>query len=545
MWAAANSRKRSRDATGSNLSESEYESDSSDGERSTTESIHENSDDIAQPSTTQVPKKTKRKRKKKATRENPEATMARLTSSYSAAMAAVGALHRVSRQYSKQNARDEKSKSGNSEDNKQNDLLKNQNDEDNTTNETTNDNETLQKAHASIQRVAHAARTAFERSLLLDHVILAPIILSVSTDDMSSKSISSFRGTRTSEKGAHFASESMSCTSSAWFNTWNSEPDTNSISMVQWNRLNAAHRNTTKQISYLTLVNYADLLLCGCDCHRSSPFVNDGRGQDTLDKGAVTKLGALDLFLPLEQGSAQDRVDGGHSFCCLWRDENRERTLRLAVAAYCDASDLDATDPTLWLKLACVARALGRESGSKATLPPKSFRCLERLALERGLSSLPKGVPPNRMLLRAWREVQARDRLTATDSEGLLDHIVITPEKQGPVELSLELPKYSWSALGRILLDASQSGASNRCLPDAADFGSPLIDIRISPLLSVPSKVMKSISGWLGNGKFHSLSSLLTCILLFAFRSLTQFALTSNSINRRREQRDINLQVNR
>lgn len=510
MWAAANSRKRSRtDAAGNFLSESEDSDTSSDGERSTTESIHENNDSNAPLLTTQARKKPKRKRKKKATRENPEATMARLTSSYSAAMTAVGALHSLSRQYSKQYELDEKTKSdGNSKDNEQNELLsENQNNEGKKTPETSNDNESLQEAHASIQRVAHAARTAFERSLLLDHVILAPILLSNNNDDdRSSKTISSSRGNRTSEKGAQFTSESMSCTSSAWFSTWNSQHDTKSISMAQWNRLNAAHRNSTRQISYLTLVNYADLLLCGCDCHRYS-LVNDGKGQDTLDKGAVTKLGALDLFLQLEESSAQNRGDSGHSYCCLWRDETRESTLRIAVAAYCDASDLDATDPTLWLKLACAARALGRESDSKSSLPSKSFRCLEKLALERGLSSLPKGVPPNRMLLRAWREVQARERLAAADSEDLLG-LVITPEEKCPVELLLDLPKHSWSALGRILLEASQRGATHSCLSDEADFGSPLIGIRISPLLSSSSNVLKKISVWLGKGRFQTISPL-------------------------------------
>ncbi len=511
MWAAANSRKRSRtDAAGNILSDSEDSDSSSDGERSTTESIHENNDDNAPPSTTQARKKPKRKRKKKTARENPEATMARLTSSYSAAMAAVGALHRLSRQYSKQYARDEQTKSSdNSKDNVkiQNELLsENQNDEGKKAPEATTDDDSLQKAHDSIQRVAQAARTAFERSLLLDHVILAPILLSNNNDDISNKTISSSRGNQTSEKGAHFTSVSMSCTSSAWFSTYNSNSDTRSISMAQWNRLNAAHRNSTKQISYLTLVNYADLLLCGCDCHRSS-HVNDGKGQDTLDKGAVTKLGALDLFLQPEESRPKLSIDNEHSYCCLWRDETRERTLRIAVAAYCDASDLDATDPTLWLKLACAARALGRESNKNSTLPSKSFHCLEKLALERGLSSLPKGVPPNRMLLRAWREVQAHERLTAADSEDLQDH-VITPEKKGPIELILDLPKHSWSALGRILLEASQRSAPHSCLPDDADFGCPLVGIRISPLLSSPSKIVKNISGWLERGRFQAISSL-------------------------------------
>lgn len=89
---------------------------SSDGERSTTESIDDNAarsatqsqsdnagNNSAEAAARHKKRKRKRKRKKKKTpirpEETPEATMARLKSSYSAAIAAVGALHRVSRQY--------------------------------------------------------------------------------------------------------------------------------------------------------------------------------------------------------------------------------------------------------------------------------------------------------------------------------------------------------------------------------------------------------------------------------------------------------------
>ena len=134
MWAAANdgfSRRRHRDkrrrieldANGKDAGkrdgnadkdiDSDSDSDSSsDGERSTTESIHEgdNLDQSTQGDTSHasggLPKKKrsrnkrKRKKKKQIREETPEATMARLKSSYSAAMGAVGALHRVSQEYS-------------------------------------------------------------------------------------------------------------------------------------------------------------------------------------------------------------------------------------------------------------------------------------------------------------------------------------------------------------------------------------------------------------------------------------------------------------
>ena len=41
--------------------------------------------------------------------------------------------------------------------------------------------------------------------------------------------------------------------------------------------------------------------------------------------------------------------------------ETNEQTIHLALPAYCDATELDSSDPTLWYKLACAARLLGRE----------------------------------------------------------------------------------------------------------------------------------------------------------------------------------------
>lgn len=48
---------------------------------------------------------------------------------------------------------------------------------------------------------------------------------------------------------------------------------------------------------------------------------------------------------------------------CLWKDCEKtlgEQTKRLALVAYCDAADMDGSDPTLWFKVACAARGLGR-----------------------------------------------------------------------------------------------------------------------------------------------------------------------------------------
>jgi len=215
---------------------SDPDSDSStDGERSTTESVHEepSGDNDREPSSSppSAPgsnasqpamtafvaaaasqhKKRKRKRKKKKKKkvireETPEATMARLKSSYSAAMAAVGALHRVSQQYcvvwkeegktdNRGNVGGEESEANSSqipqgngvdgenaamekvadaavgreetdaENNESNppEAAQNENEESNVENTTTK--EKLQEVHSTIQRVAQAARTAMEQSL--------------------------------------------------------------------------------------------------------------------------------------------------------------------------------------------------------------------------------------------------------------------------------------------------------------------------------------------------------------------------------------------
>jgi len=100
--------------------------------------------------------------------------------------------------------------------------------------------------------------------------------------------------------------------------------------------------------------------------------------------------------------------------------------------------------------------------------PPRSHRCLERLALERGLSSLPQGLPPNRLLLHAWKELENWDRgppVNDVEQEIVPDEN-LTREEDKPIELVLHLPRYSWVTLGTILMRASQEGVSyGRSLP--------------------------------------------------------------------------------
>ncbi len=614
-------------------SSSDSESEGSDDERSTTESVHDVDQDVAQATeplrgdvsttdqiatqegmrnshkkkrringdTDKKRKKNKAKKKKKRKQvreETPEATMARLTSSYSVAMEAVGALHRVSRRYcdlwkEREASRESQSRGndavvGEVMDDKgfQQGLLEKfrgeqerieleDNLEENNAelaecdagskrkrNESTDDIDTgmdidagnqvdiegeaidlfnengvremekenmndLEKVRVNtsggdanrldgkikttrdaIYSISNAARTAMEQSLLLDPFIQAPILKgnigSKRTHPPLNGNTNAARKSSTPSNKAssdpHFVhSLSSDQMTSACRTVWSSNGciATAKTCLTKWNRLSAAHHTVLKQIAYLSLVNYADLLLCGCACHRSQDKMLLG----TLDRGAVKILGALNLFSSFESGSVSLLQTGEsnatiptsavkdekpmkrHSTCCLWKNEPRERTIRLALACYCDASELDGTDPTLWFKMACAARFLGREvdsaswSSSSMISPmkrqlntksgiglPKSYRGLERLALERGMSSIPPGVPPNRTLLKALREMEEWNNWCDIINRGNYASAGVeasssTTDKNDFIELVINLPNYSWLTLGKILLRACREGA--------------------------------------------------------------------------------------
>ena len=296
------------------------------------------------------------------------------------------------------------------------------------------------------------------------------------------------------------------------------------------------------------MVNYADLLLCGCirDHGASIATIADGggekntkekKGMDVLDKGAVSTLEILKLlFTPTSSSSSTPSTKSSSLWSTNDDDESTERTLRLALSAYCDASELDSSDPTLWYKLACAARALGREiDTSSSTIsssslvvgyggpPNTSYRCLERLALERGMSSLPRGVPPNRLIMRAWNEMERWDRRhgpsPAVGNENTelevvyeaMDDDNTMPQKKDDttpvVELVLNLSEYSWVTLGRTLMQACQEGVSygKSFISEDDEFGSPLVDIRISPVLAIPSSVMGRVCAYLDESDVNRL----------------------------------------
>lgn len=521
MWSAANDgarRRRHRDKrrrtlvifenendqggdinTKSNTSDTDAEEDGSDsdGERSTTESIHDDSSPSARSSLQMGDaalcgnakrKRKKTKKQRQVVREEyPEALVARLTSSYTTAMTAVGALYRTSRQYEANTAAA--------------DIIG-------------------RDAFDSIQSVAQTARTAFEQSIMLDNAILASVFLP------DNKEITS----KTKKNRLVQNNYAVAVTSSAWLDQWNHSSSSEATTAFQtkaitkWNKLSTAHRQEIRKVAYLAFVNYADLLLC-CLCNNAS-VTTSKKKKDILDRGAVSKLQVMNLLSTMRvPPDADNRV---------WSNESTEQTLRLALAAYVDASELDPTDPTLWFKMACAARALGWETLSPkllrnmCTAPPMSYRCLERLALERGLASLPQGVPPNRLLLHAWREMENWDKgphvPPACSVEQELDHDKDMLDGEGlmqqeneSIQLILQLPKYSWVSLGRMLIRASQQGlAYSRSklgsphhvwsTVDHAEFGSPQVDIRITPFATIPHFVLRMICEHLEETDLKSLA---------------------------------------
>ena len=488
--------------------------------------------------------------------ETPEAALARLTSSYSAAMSAVGALHKASHESAS-------AESNQNEKQKQKQKQK-------------------QNEWESIQRVSRAARDAFEHAVLSDPLIqpYSPTFTHV----LMTRSQTIVRG-NTSTSRLTLKEDVKKIVSSA------------------------AHQNTLKELAYASLLNYADLLVCGCDTSTSN-INGSGSGSGTrtpkakgggiLDRGVVNTLQALNVHnhTPISQNQS-DAADihttrtgttatsippmstspasmdtcsssptsTSTSTNSLWSNvENEEWTRRLALVAYCDAADLDGSDPTIWLKLACAARRLGlvekerqrqiscegqedmnmdNDNGGagaggvaarmdadamdidmdvsgiyhNSTACTSSLRTcadkyvnlgyerLERYALERGLTTLRNGLPPNRAISRAFHEFE----LEQVNNPLMYQRSAPDPSNADTADLIIDLPRYSWSTLGRSLLRACREGVTSNqqggwtiqnswttSVHKGNDFASPSIQVKISPLLALPRNILANTCEFLG-----------------------------------------------
>ena len=282
----------------------------------------------------------------------------------------------------------------------------------------------LHKLHANVEkepekkgdieeqckRVAHAARETLEKAILTDPLISinAPTWLQAAKDLEKSNS-------------------------ERWSFATKQRPAPPVLS-------SASHKSTVRELAYLSLQNYADLLVAA----------NQSTNQTSsllLERGVVKSLPLIG-----------------------WNDENDQR---LALVALCDASELDSSDPVLWLKLACAARRLSRWIGHGEAL---EYRRLERHAIERGMTALPPDVPPNRSILRAMKE---HKDLNVVYSEKLMEDEPVDP-------ITMDLPRYSWSILGRMLMRACRERTKQ-------------VELKISPMLVLPPRSLGTICSFLQN----------------------------------------------
>ena len=143
------------------------------------------------------------------------------------------------------------------------------------------------------------------------------------------------------------------------------------------------------------------------------------------------------------------------------------------------------------------------------------FERLERYALERGMTSLRADLPPNRAISRAFRELeleQWKPRMyqslsTASEQQNGISRNVDT------ADLIIDLPRYSWTTLGRSLLRACREGITSTSdehdgwtiqkswktsnFKDS-DFASPCIQVKISLLLTLSRNLLARICEYAG-----------------------------------------------
>lgn len=283
----------------------------------------------------------------------------------------------------------------------------------------------------------------------------------------------------------------------------------------------ASHQALVKQLAYLSLVNYSDLLLAGLptvtvigstpEASSTSSLPTSKSHSSLLDRGVIQSL-------PVFQQTS-----------CWGNDDNdNEPSISVAhraLVALVDATSLDGSDPVVWLKLACVARKVGRLAAdadndnydkTAPNVPVECFlkhRALERYALEQGMVCLPDTMPPNRLIVQALTEWKAEnDQLSHPDVQyppRLLSSMKENETDDDP--LCVTLSRYSWSALARILLRLCRDGTlaepthprhhphlsppgTAKCTRTPA---SGPVRFALSPMLALPSTALARICQFL------------------------------------------------
>jgi len=486
------------------------------------------------------------KQRSKKPSETPEAAIARLTSSYSNAISAVAQLKKRSDSLMKSLQKSKSIASGVSFQNtcQKNTMKKrmdvHSSDADAYDGDVEDDTilvgvgNLLEESMESIQQCSKVARDTFENTLLSDPLIrkFCPTLEHV--------------GVVVGGGGGG---------GGGYKNRWGNNNDNNQEEEEEEHVVtltSAAHQSALKKLAYASLVNYADLLLSGCCCCCCCSRQRIASSHDDNEKCSILSRGVVPLLKILQ---CRQEIKGValptcmHMPQCLWKEqmmEEEEVTKRLALVSYCDACDLDGTDPTIWFKLACAARGLGmvlkknkqREMETEmeiddhdmtdSSLTTKdmhvdncmmnlNFERLERYALECGLTALSSNQPPNRALSRAFHEFEL-ERV----SPDIATYNTETIDKFDSATLIMYLPRYNWATLGTSLLRACRDGVtsnlSHGCTVQKSwvskkwhsiEMASPCVCITVSLLLTLPSKVLGKMCSFLQEDDVNRLES--TC----------------------------------
>jgi len=379
--------------------------------------------------------------------ETPDAALARLTESYAAAMEAISGMHKVSRLLCKIWV------------------------DNNTTKPVYDDDGCVDPTQLSqngnmrimIQRASRAARKIIEGSIFSDPMV-QPFIAKLVKVLVKENIMKSEGGDRLVLHTPYL--------------------------------LSVAQEKTLKRIIYLTLINYADTLhsVCTCGFHRPKSDNLKSVHQSILMRDIVRSL-------PHFTQSPYNNEP------CIWH-EPEEITKRLVLISYCQAADLDGSDPMIWLRVASSAHRFSVEAISNLNLDQSlmRFKRLERFALERGLISLPPQVPVNRCLAHAHTEhFKYLHRATFIEL-GKSDS-----DKMENVVFELNLTSYSWAALGRLLIRTCKEGGGLKEFQHADQsvdhqqlrymhlLGAPKLKIYLAPILTMPQQVFGRIFDYLAD----------------------------------------------
>lgn len=259
------------------------------------------------------------------------------------------------------------------------------------------------------------------------------------------------------------------------------------------------HVSTLQKLTYLSLVNLADLLIMGIPPNSCRNTI--------LDRGLVSSLQCV--VATNSKNSLWTRpVDNDHStteveMVVTVKEQQPEEeaepvpdTIRTAMLGYLDAVGLDASDPILWLKLASTAHRL------------TGYWRLEKYSLERAVSCLTPHEPPNRTALKALREF---GDLQLPPVQPNFSNKPIPPDS-----IVLDLARYSWSNLGRQLLRTCRDTVRPA-----------VVTLSLSPMLTLPPSVLATVCAFLHDQELWKLE--------IACRALSTLVLSARALNQTRQ----------